>query len=80
MEMDTCIRHPERETYYKCQKHNIALCEECLECRDPEIYCKFRTACSIWFVTKRKSNLDADQDETAGKDDSEENRKKKAAG
>ncbi len=78
--MDTCIRHPERETYYKCQKHNIALCEECLECRDPEIYCKFRTACPIWFVTKRHKNSDRDQAAVLDNETSAADQKKKAAG
>jgi hypothetical protein len=27
-------------------------------CRDPEIYCKFRSSCSIHFITKRKKGLD----------------------
>ena len=34
-------------------KHNIYLCEECLECRDPDIHCKFRSSCPIWFMDKR---------------------------
>lgn len=34
-------------------KHNIYLCEECLKCRDPEIHCKFRSSCPIWFMEKR---------------------------
>jgi len=31
-----------------------------MQCRDPDIYCKFRTSCPIWFLTKRKGNLDGD--------------------
>ena len=38
-----------------CSKHGIYLCGECLACRDPEIYCKFRTACPIWFEHKEKA-------------------------
>ncbi len=34
-------------------KHNIYLCEECLECPDPDIHCKFRSSCPIWFMDKR---------------------------
>jgi hypothetical protein len=56
--MDRCINHPERETSFRCLKHGIAMCEECLQCRDPELYCKFRTACAIHFMTKRQKNLD----------------------
>ncbi len=35
-------------------KHEVCMCEECLTCRDPEIYCKFRSACPIWFIYKQK--------------------------
>ena len=58
--MGTCVNHPNRETNYLCLKHNIYLCEECLECRDPEIYCKYRSSCVIWFMTKKISGLDDD--------------------
>ena len=58
--MGTCVNHPDRETNYVCLKHNIYLCEECLECRDPEIYCKYRSSCVIWFMTKKISGLDDD--------------------
>ncbi len=58
--MEHCINHPDRETSYACLKHNSYMCEECLHCRDPEIYCKFRSACPIHFLTKRKGNLDGD--------------------
>lgn len=51
--MGKCINHPDRETGYICMKHNIYLCEECLECRDPDIYCKFRPSCPIYFITKK---------------------------
>ena len=42
-------------------KHDIYMCAECMECRDPEIYCKFRSSCPIHFITKRKGNLDGDE-------------------
>jgi uncharacterized 2Fe-2S/4Fe-4S cluster protein (DUF4445 family) len=58
--MGTFINHPERETSYLCMKHNVYLCDECLQCRDPELYCKFRESCAIWFMTKKKAGLDAD--------------------
>lgn len=51
--MGKCIHHPERETSYICMKHNIYLCTECLECRDPDIYCKFRSSCPIHFITHK---------------------------
>ncbi len=63
--MGKCINHPDRETSYLCMKHNIYLCEECLECRDPGIYCKFRPSCPIWFLTKRKAGLDGEDEKKA---------------
>jgi uncharacterized 2Fe-2S/4Fe-4S cluster protein (DUF4445 family) len=51
--MGKCINHPDRETSYKCMKHNYYLCEDCLECRDPDIYCKFRPSCPIHFISKK---------------------------
>ncbi len=51
--MGKCLNHPDRETNYICMKHNIYLCEECLECRDPDIYCKFRSSCPIYFISKK---------------------------
>ena len=52
--MGFCRNHPERESQYQCQKHAVYLCEECLRCLDPELYCKFRNACTIWFVHKER--------------------------
>jgi len=34
------------------------MCEKCLRCRDPEIYCKHRHACAIHFLTRRKGSLE----------------------
>ena len=51
--MGKCINHPDRETSYHCQKHNLDMCEECMRCRDPELYCKHRTACVIHFLTQK---------------------------
>jgi hypothetical protein len=58
--MTCCVNHPDRETSYVCTKHNVYMCEDCMHCRDPEIYCKFRSSCPIHFLTKRKKNLDED--------------------
>ncbi|MGE0085246.1 MAG: ASKHA domain-containing protein [Desulfococcaceae bacterium] len=52
--MGRCINHPDRETNFLCMKHEIYLCEECLSCRDPGLYCKFRPSCPIWFIHKQK--------------------------
>jgi len=51
--MGYCINHPDRQTQYLCMKDNIYFCEECLKCRNPEIYCKFRQSCPIWFIVKK---------------------------
>jgi hypothetical protein len=53
----TCIHHPDRETRYRCSKHDIYLCDACLDCRDPELYCKFRTTCPIWFMARKQKHL-----------------------
>ena len=60
--MGQCACHPEIETQFLCMKHNRYLCEECLKCHDPELYCKFRSSCPIWFLEKRggKELLDGD--------------------
>ncbi|MFO7932387.1 MAG: 2Fe-2S iron-sulfur cluster-binding protein, partial [Desulfosalsimonas sp.] len=59
--MGKCVNHPERETSYKCMKHNIYFCDECLECLDPELYCKYRSSCPIWFLSKGAQNLDKNE-------------------
>jgi hypothetical protein len=43
-------------------KHDIAMCEECVTCRDPELYCKHRTACPIWFEYKERIKEERRQD------------------
>jgi hypothetical protein len=53
--MGKCVNHPDRETSYMCSKHGFYMCEACLECRDPDIYCKFRSACPIWYEHKRRA-------------------------
>jgi len=66
--MGKCTNHPDRETSFLCMKHNIYLCEECLECRDPDIHCKFRSSCPIWFMDKRGGKtIDDIGDEEKGK-------------
>lgn len=58
--MGQCACHPEIESPFLCMKHNLYLCEECLTCRDPDIYCKYRSSCPIWFMTKRQEGWDAE--------------------
>jgi hypothetical protein len=52
--VESCAAHPDRQTSYICMKHEVYMCEECLRCRDPEIYCKFRSSCPIWFIHKER--------------------------
>jgi len=52
--MAKCLKHPEIETDYLCMKDNVYMCQECLKCRNPKIYCKFRSSCLIWFEEKEK--------------------------
>ncbi len=51
--MPTCINHPHRETRNRCFKDEVYLCEACLKCRSPELYCKHRSACPIWFQERK---------------------------
>ncbi len=50
---------------YRCEKHNIEMCDACLHCKDPELYCKFRSACMIHFMEKEK-NRNPDRKEGMG--------------
>lgn len=56
--MPQCVNHPDRETNYLCLKNNVYLCEECLGCSDPELYCKHRSSCIIWFMTKKIDGME----------------------
>lgn len=58
--MGKCMKHPDRETQYLCMKHQIYECEECLQCRDPELYCTHRSACPIWYMSKYREEWDAE--------------------
>ncbi|MFH1153292.1 MAG: ASKHA domain-containing protein [Pseudomonadota bacterium] len=54
--MGKCVNHPDVETSYKCMKHDYYLCDDCLECKDPGLYCKFRSSCPIHFLSKKNFN------------------------
>lgn len=58
--MGKCINHPDVETRFICQKHNYYVCEKCMTCKDPKLYCKYKTACPIRFMEKN----DMDEDKT----------------
>ncbi len=55
--MGKCARHRGRETDTICMKDKVYMCEECLKCRHPDDYCKFRTACAIWYAEEEKSDI-----------------------
>jgi len=49
-------------------KHGVYLCEECLQCRDPELYCKFRSSCPIWFLGKKGTEGWAGEEDPVSED------------
>ena len=54
-EQKTCRYHPDRPAVALCQKNGHGLCAECLEdahCFGPELYCKYRTQCIIFYTEK----------------------------
>ncbi len=63
--MGKCVTHPDRETNLVCMKHQVYMCDECADCRDPEIYCKFRSSCPIWFMHKEKKRDERKRKEEA---------------
>ncbi len=52
--MGFCIRHNEVQTNYLCMKYNEYMCDTCIKCKDPEIYCKFRENCTIAYIDKER--------------------------
>ncbi|MFH1539900.1 MAG: hypothetical protein ABIH66_13185 [bacterium] len=50
--MGRCVNHPKRESDFHCAKNDEYLCKECMKCADPDIYCKFRPSCNIWYMLK----------------------------
>jgi hypothetical protein len=63
--MEKCINHPDIETPFSCTKYNVYMCVECLSCRDPEIYCKFRSACPVWFMYKHTTSWGTENEKKA---------------
>jgi hypothetical protein len=47
----------ENNCRYRCEKHRVDVTQRSPRCKDPELYCKFRSACVINFLEKeaRKS-------------------------
>ncbi len=65
--MENCSCEPDEASRYMCMKHQVYLCEDCLTCRDPKIYCKFRSSCTIWFMEKAGKDLDSEKKTGEGK-------------
>lgn len=48
-----CRFHPERDALLWCEKYEYGYCGPCLEqsiCTDPDLYCKSRDRCRIWYA------------------------------
>ena len=61
-----CINHPDRRAVAVCQKNEAGYCQECCECDemiqcyeclDPDLYCKYRTQCLIWELTRERRKI-----------------------
>lgn len=52
----SCYRHPERRGQYYCQKDSRYMCDECAHCYSPNVYCQFRTACTIDLLKKEEGH------------------------
>ena len=52
---DCCHNAGAGKPAYRCEKHRIEMCDACLRCKDPDLYCKFRSACMIHFMEKERS-------------------------
>ncbi|RLD51635.1 MAG: hypothetical protein DRI97_15460, partial [Bacteroidetes bacterium] len=58
-----CKNHPDRPAVAVCQKHQLGYCKECCDCQDLteccgcsdlNIYCKFRSQCLIWELSRSR--------------------------
>lgn len=58
--MANCVNHPDRKAPYLCMKDNVRMCEECVHCPNPEIHCRDRTSCPIWFTRKERERAPKD--------------------
>jgi hypothetical protein len=50
-----CRFHPERDALLWCEKYEYGYCGPCLEqsiCTDPDLYCKSRDRCRIWYASR----------------------------
>lgn len=54
--MTCCAYFKKGQLQYRCEKHQIYMCDACLKCKDPKLYCKFRPSCMIQFIEKERKN------------------------
>ncbi len=47
-----CPKHPDLPARFRCEKYALEMCERCMECRSPDIYCKHRPQCMIWELLR----------------------------
>ncbi len=52
--MACCNEYEADRQTYPCRKYGIEVCSACLRCKDPDLYCKFRSACLIHFMEKEQ--------------------------
>ena len=64
-----CRNHPDRPSVAYCQKYGYGYCSECLEndphCSDPDIYCKFRPQCVVYFNYKEAKRANGAMEKSA---------------
>ncbi len=60
--MACCEEHEAERQTYPCRKHGVEMCAACMHCKDPDLYCKFRSACLIHFMDKERRRGTLDQD------------------
>jgi hypothetical protein len=63
-----CEYHPDEEGVFFCEKDDMYMCEQCACCHNPNIYCKFRTACVIDLLTKEGELSPCGEASDEGKD------------
>jgi hypothetical protein len=49
-----CARHADTPAIHNCAKYGRYLCEDCLCCQDPKLFCRWRTSCVIWEVSRHQ--------------------------
>lgn len=54
-----CPKHPDLTARFRCEKYDLWMCERCMECRSPEIYCKHRQQCMIWELLRESYEEDS---------------------